>query len=57
MITPEQAIEFNSFMHTMRFDNAVAVYQARLACFCGHTLPQIDARNINEAVRAGVVFG
>lgn len=57
MITPAQAIDYNGFLHTMTFWKANAVYCARIACFCGHTLPQIDARNMNEAVRAGVVFG
>lgn len=51
------AIDFAHFVHAMRIDNALAVYSARLACFCGHTLPRIDARNMNEAARAGIVFG
>lgn len=57
MITPAQAIDFNGFIHAMRWNSAEAVYKARLACFCGHTLPAVDGRNMDEAVRAGVIFG
>lgn len=51
------ANDFHGFVFAMRFPNAMAVYQARLACFSRHTLPVVDTRNMNEAVRAGVVFG
>lgn len=57
MIGAYRAVDFAHFVHAMSIDSALAVYGARLACFCGHTLPQIDARNMNEAVRAGIVFG
>lgn len=57
MIGAYRAVDFAHFVHAMSIDSALAVYRARLACFCRHTLPQIDARNMNEAVRAGIVFG
>lgn len=57
MIGEHRAIDFGHFISAMCIPSAMAVYGARLACFCRHTLPVVDGRNMNEAVRAGIIFG
>jgi hypothetical protein len=45
------------FERNMAIPSLIGVHSARIVCFAGHTLPNIDIRHANDAVRAGIVFG